>query len=127
MTGIIVLLVINQGCQSQFSPLVTPTRISPKLEAKNPQIRGSVVDITQKDGKIVGIFVVGKIEAGTTFDKALIGITDKTVIYAKENSKYNIVTPGALKANQTVAVLFTGPIGDSYPVQAYADEIMILQ
>ncbi len=123
----IVLLIFLSGCQLQIFPSVTPTEISPKLAAKNPHIRGAIVAITQNNGKVVSISVVGKNEGDTTFDAAFVGITNQTVIYIKENSKYKIVTPGSLMVNQKVAILFTGPVGDSYPVQARADEILILQ
>ncbi len=125
--GFIVLLILMSGCQLQIFPSGTATEISPKLAAQSPHIRGAIVAITQDKGKVVSISVVGKKEADTTFGAAFVGITNQTVIYIQEDSKYKIVTPASLEVNQKVAILFTGPVGDSSPVQARADEILILQ
>ncbi|HEY9075125.1 MAG TPA: DUF3221 domain-containing protein [Anaerolineaceae bacterium] len=127
LAGIIFLTIISSSCQQQTTPTITPTEITPKLETKNPHIRGEIVEIIKNNGKISGLSIVGKKEADTTYDKAFVGITDKTLILIMVNSKYKIISSDDLKVNQVVAVLFTGPIATSYPVQGYADEILILQ
>jgi hypothetical protein len=125
--SILLFVIILSGCQERILPSLVPTEIFSKLETKNPQIRGNIIEISKKDNKVIGLYIVGKKEADTTYDKALVGITDKTEILIMENAKYKILTSSDLKTGQNVAVLFTGPIGTSDPVQASADEILILQ
>ncbi len=111
------------SCQIQISPISTP--IKPKLESKNPQVRGVIREIFKNEGRITGVFIVGEKETDTNYDKAIVGITEKTVIYSKLNSNYIIISPEDLFIGENAAILFVGPIGESNPVQAYADEIVV--
>lgn len=119
------VVLIFSSCQFQIPLPVTPTSITPKLISKKPHIRGIIQDIVKKDGKVISIFIAGKIDPDTIYDKAYVGITDKTVIYLKINSDYKVINPDDLKVGDNAAALFVGPVGQSYPVQAAADEIVV--
>jgi len=57
------VIFLLAGCQNKLFPSPTPTGIIPKLQTKSPHIRGSIIEINQNNGKISGIYVVGKKEA----------------------------------------------------------------
>jgi uncharacterized OB-fold protein len=62
----------------------------------------------------------------TDYDKAFIGVTETTRIYLQTDSGYDVADPNQLTVGMKVEVLFTGIIMESYPVQAEADEILII-
>lgn len=71
------------------------------------------------------IRVEGTLEGGTRYDKASVRITRDTVIVKGRGGRrmpFNSLTVGAL-----VEATFTGPVAESYPVQATASEIVILE
>lgn len=93
-------------------------------------IRGSITNISKADSKDVEgwILVEGAIEKDTGFDKASITVTNKTKIFQLDNNGVKSkVSFGSLKMDQKVEVQFTGPVRESYPVQADALEIRILE
>ena len=89
-------------------------------------IRGEIKKIsTNNNGKITGIFVEGKIEQDTEYDKSSIYITEKTKIYEADGKKK--IEASSLKEGMKVEVDFEGPVRESYPVQAYAKTIRVLK
>jgi hypothetical protein len=126
ITMSIIVMLVCCSCLAQGRPTLTPTS-SIKLISKNPHIRGTIVDITFRDGLIRGIFVMGKKEPDTTYDRADIGINDNTIIYKKVGSEIILATPEDLSIMKVVEVLFTGPRFTSNPIQGVADEIVILE
>ncbi len=95
-------------------------------EEKTPEIRGAITELTyNSQGKLSSFLVEGKIENGTTLDKAYTFITDKTQILDKSTGKK--LTVDALMVESLVEVLSTGTIRDSYPAQIDASIIWILE
>ena len=96
-------------------------------------IRGSITDIQQADaqsreeGIIGSVLIEGVIEEDTEFDKASVTITDKTRVLEQKGEDRLSVTFESLKIGQRVEARFTGPVMESYPVQATASEIVILK
>ena len=120
-----LLLTTVSSCQalSALRLLIEPT---PELSQKSPHIRGIIQDIFTQNEKVRGFDVEGKKEKDTTYDRAGVGITDNTHIFIKQGNKYIKATVSDLQVGQTVEVLFTGPVATSYPVQAVASEIVIV-
>lgn len=89
-------------------------------------IRGEItgVDISN-DNKIVSIMVEGELEEDTSFDKASIRIDKNTKIYMA-NTKTKVSTD-ELKEGMKVEAIFDGLVAESYPVQAKAKVIRILE
>jgi len=119
------------GCggttDANSTPAVTPTQTSALGEhTKNPHIRGTIIDISAREGRAYGFLVEGVIESDTDYDKAFIGITETTRIYLETDSGYEVADPDQLTVDMKVEVLFTDIIMESYPVQAEADEILII-
>jgi len=96
-------------------------------------IRGTITNINRADaqsrekGIIGSVLIEGAIEEDTEFDKASVTITDKTGIFQQEGQGYIRVTFESLEIGQRVQAQFTGPVMESYPVQATASEIVILR
>jgi len=90
----------------------------------DPSIRGTVSSVSQTPDGITGILVEGPIADGTTLDKASLSITDKTRVVSASDEKVDADT---LATGMRVEVWITGPIAESYPVQADADIVRILE
>ena len=92
-------------------------------------VRGKITNVsTSASGAVLGsILIEGKKEKDTSVDKAMTRITDKTAIFRMQNGKRVEAKFSDLKAGQTVEATFSGPVAESYPVQATAKEILILE
>lgn len=89
-------------------------------------IRGQVTKIsTDNSGKIKGILVEGIVEQDTEYDKASVFIGENTKIY-KNHTKEELER-GALKEGIKVEVIFEGGVRESYPVQADAKVIRVIE
>jgi hypothetical protein len=94
-----------------------------------PAIRGSITSRTAgPGGDLVGsILVEGQVETDTTFDKASIAVTAKTQIFEQVGQEHRPATFDALQMGRSVEAWFDGPVAESYPVQATASDIVILE
>ena len=98
-----------------------------------PDIRGTITDVQPANvaggaqGLVGSIRVEGPIEAGTKFDKASVRITNETHLVERQGEERRAVTMEALAVGQRVEAWFTGPVAESYPVQATALEVVILR
>ena len=96
---------------------------------KPADIRGVITQINQSEDEkgILGrILIEGTKESDTHFDKANVTVTSQTKVFREQDGERK---PGAftdLKKGQQVEARFTGPVMESYPVQAAAGEITIL-
>jgi hypothetical protein len=112
--GLLTLLLIGSLTLADEKP--------PKAD-----VRGKVDRITLKDKKIVGFFVDGKSEKDTQYDKASVTLRPKAKIYKwvkgkKEEAKLEDIKKGAI-----VQCVFEGAVRESFPVQADAIEVLILE
>lgn len=100
---------------------------------EGPDIRGRVTEIvvTTSSGAggpvpMVGkILVEGEVEPDTSYDRAWVTVTPDTQIYRGPRGERVNFT--AIKRGALVEVVFTGPVMESYPVQATASEVRILE
>jgi len=100
----------------------------------NPDIRGVITNLTRFDtgaqsNKLLGnVWVEREANAGGQHDKAAVNIMNETRIYAQaDKDKRTPLNIDALKLNQRVEVRFTSdPVLLTYPIQAGAEEIIIL-
>lgn len=111
-----------------FMTACAPAGSTPTLEA---DIRGAVTSLTRADpsagGDVLGsLLVEGALEADTGFDRASVTVTAQARIFQQEGTTYRAVGFDALRVGQRVQARFTGPVAESYPVQATAEEIVIL-
>jgi beta-N-acetylhexosaminidase len=89
-------------------------------------IKGEITKLTSNESsKMVNILVEGKIEVDTSHDKASVYVGEKTKIYRVDTNKK--LTISDLKEGSQVEIIFTGPVRESYPVQADAEIIRIIK
>lgn len=96
----------------------------------NPAIRGSITSRNPANGEgglLGSILVEGRIENDTQFDKASIAITSQTKIFEQVAQERRPATFEAFQEGQKVEAWFTGPVAESYPVQAVASDVVILE
>lgn len=99
--------------------------------AGSPDIRGSITSIQasgESGGATLGsILVEGSLQPDTKVDRASVRIMRDTMIFEESAGKRTRSGFGALDAGETVEAIFTGPVLESYPVQATAAQVVILR
>ena len=95
-------------------------------------MRGAITHITRAEGegrhKVLGrALIEGAKEPDTQVDKASVTVTAETKLFIKRGGEREPAEFAALKKGQRVEARFTGPVRESYPVQATAAEITILE
>jgi hypothetical protein len=93
-------------------------------------VRGAITHISHSEGEknILGrILIEGAKEKDTKVDRANVTVTTQTKLFTQEDGERKPVTFDDLKEGQQVEARFKGPVMESYPVQATADEITILK
>ncbi len=102
-------------------------------DAAKVDIRGTITrlnpgdDATRKEGILGYLLVEGQKEKDTEHDKARIRVTDKTKIERLVEGARKPAEFKDLKRGMKVQATFTGPVAESYPVQAAAGTILILE
>lgn len=113
---LMLALGILMACNNEKSPLDTV------------DVRGNITQITNSNAKeVLGMILVeGDLEEDTKVDKASVTVTDKTKIFVLGNEgMVEEADFSFLQAGQIVEVEFTGPVRESYPVQATAKTIVM--
>lgn len=98
----------------------------PWVPSDPPAITGRIVLATPSDtgGVGGGILVEG---TGTVGDKAALDVTDATTILTQaKDGSVSSATFADLTVGRRVSVWITGPVRESYPVQAEASTILIV-
>jgi hypothetical protein len=92
-------------------------------------VRGAISRIeSERRGKALArVLIEGDKEPDTQVDKALVYVTAETGFFIKQGGERKPAEFAALKEGQKVEARFTGPVRESYPVQATAAEITILE
>jgi Protein of unknown function (DUF3221) len=111
-------------------PLVWIFTITDARTRGRADVRGVITNISQIEGekKILGrILIEGAKEKDTEVDKANVTVTSQTKLFKEQDGERKLVAFDDLKKGQHVEARFTGPVMESYPVQATADEVTILR
>jgi Protein of unknown function (DUF3221) len=97
------------------------------LDRPDPDIRGEITTKTDGSGDTLGtILIEGEGEPDTGFDKASTRIDGETEIYRLTNGELVEALWDDLEVGTRVEATFEGPVAESYPVQAYASEVVII-
>jgi hypothetical protein len=101
------------------------------VDLSRADIRGTIKSVTPSSGgsdtlTLGSILIEGTKEKDTSVDKASVTVTAKTRIYRLESGKPVKAGFDALAAGERAQAIFTGPVLESYPVQATASEIVVL-
>jgi hypothetical protein len=78
-------------------------------------------------GPVVGFFIQGDSNVNMPYDQASVRITDETKIYKQQGSGLILASVDNLSAGTVAEVYFEGPVAESYPVQATAGKIIIVE
>lgn len=100
------------GCASQ----------APRVPSSAPSIEGRVTAVDRQGEGIGSIRVEANPAETSGSDKAVVYITQTTAIVRGDSARANFA---ALAIDQWVRVWFTGPVRESYPVQADAAVVQI--
>ena len=111
---------------------VSADKTDPEPAKKAPpkaDIRGKVSSVTalRAQGLVGAISVDGKKEKDTQYDKASVKLTSSTKFYKWVDGKKKDAKFSDVKEGSKVQCVFTGPVAESYPVQATASELIILE
>lgn len=71
--------------------------------------------------------LIKSIENSALYDKASVTIDNKSMIIVSTNGKLTKGTFDDLNEGDIVYVIFSGPVAESYPIQAYAKKILIVR
>jgi hypothetical protein len=117
---LLALGVLAAACTS-------PAEDQPSAPTGPPSITGTVTSTAGvTNGDIVGSFLVE--DGNGDYDKASVTVTVRTGWFRpdRDGGYVAIARPtGQELASKTVAVKFTGPVAESYPVQATADWVIV--
>jgi hypothetical protein len=109
----------TSGQPASSSPSATPPGAA--------DITGVVRDLTPGgDAATVVLLVVADPGVTGSYDRASVRVTAKTTVWASAGTGTEELTAADLAEGQRVAVRFTGPVAESYPVQATAGDVEIL-
>ncbi|MGB7921608.1 MAG: endonuclease/exonuclease/phosphatase family protein [Pyrinomonadaceae bacterium] len=123
---------------SDHWPLWVKVNLNAAAQAEDEaDIRGSITNVRRahddddkgdsRSAKLLGtVMIEGVKEADTNFDKASVRVTNETRIFDRRGKERKQASFDDLKPGRKVAARFTGPVMESYPVQATASEIVIL-
>jgi len=101
----------------------SPSPSAPPSSAAD--ITGTVSDLSAGTGDDAPpvLLVVADPGSGSSVDRASVRVTADTVVWTAEGARG---TAADLAVGEQVAVWFTGPVAESYPVQATAGVIQVL-
>jgi hypothetical protein len=125
MGCILLPLLLVTGCGSSGNG-----QDIPGADRGDADIRGDITNISVMEsgagGMLGSILIEGELEKDTQFDKASVTVTEETRIFRQLDDETVEADFADLSVGQRVQAVFTGPVAESYPVQATAAEIVIL-
>ena len=100
----------------------------PDITGSVESITGNARDFTSPDEVVGAIYVVAAPGVTSAYDRASISLSGETRICTKAPGADPVpADTAALGIGRQVEVWFTGPVAESYPVQALADVIYVVE
>lgn len=99
-------------------------------ELKQPDIRGTVEGLSdsRSNSDIAGfILVEGVLDHDTNYGRAFVTVTGHTFIYQQNGERLIKAGYEKIQHGSLIEVWFTGAVAKSYPVQAEAEYIVIVE
>lgn len=122
----ITLVMLALGCGKKESG-----DSSAGTSGTKPDIIGEVkkIETVKGDGTdVIGrLLIEGSRKGNTAVDRATVTVTNKTRILEQVGNDLKPSKLSSIVVGQPVEARFTGPVAESYPVQAAAGEIVILR
>jgi beta-N-acetylhexosaminidase len=98
--------------------------------SSSSDIRGQITQVSPAEGRsgVLGqVLIEGRKEADTQVEKASVTVNTETRLFLLQGQERKPVEFAALQVGQLVEARFSGPVRESYPVQATAAAITILE
>jgi hypothetical protein len=92
-----------------------------------PSIRGPITNVTPGTDGLGIILVEETSPQRLTYDKASLAITEDTTLLKRVGDEYVEFTFDDFSKGMLVEVWITGPVRESYPIQADADTVVELE
>jgi len=89
-------------------------------------ITGRLSQLSAAADGTVSFLVVADPNVSGVYDRAMVRTTADTVVWAPAGEGRRSLASGDLRDGLRVAVRFTGPVAESYPVQAVAADVEVL-
>ena len=89
-------------------------------------ITGRLSQLSLAADGTASFLVVADPSTSGAYDRAMVRTTADTVVWAPAGEDRRTLTAGDLRDGLRVAVRFTGPVAESYPVQAVAADVEVL-
>jgi len=99
----------------------------PTPPSGEPSIRGPITSMTAGPDGFGTILVEETSPQGLAYDKASLAVTKGTRLLKRTGDEYVTVTFDDLAEGTLVEVWITGPVRESYPVQADADALVAIE
>ena len=112
--------------------LIIPSFADEKDKKDKVSLRGMAASVTAandeqlKAGVLGELLMEGKKDKDTEYDKAIVKVTKSTKIFKMVGGDLKPATFDDLKSAGKMEIQFTGPVAESFPVQATAGKIIIL-
>lgn len=96
-------------------------------------LAGQILEIYQagplgtENGQLGAILVEGTIEDGAQNALVSVVVIKDTQLWQQDGQARRSITFDSLTVSQHVQIAFRGPVAESYPMQATADEILVTQ
>jgi hypothetical protein len=107
-----------------LTPTVGADEINPSIFGAPDKITPANAD-AKKFGTIGSFLVAAPKDVKSALDKAIVRVTEKTKLRKMNGNLEEEATFADVKTGCTVSVWFTGPVLESYPVQATAGKVLI--
>jgi len=121
-TGLLISTAVLIACVLALTWSCAPA----SLPEEPPSIRGQITSITPSEkGSEGSVLIEGAKESDTEYDKASVRITADTQIFDADGNPG--LSFGDLETGMRVEAWFTGAVAESYPVQALAETVRVLQ
>lgn len=120
---VLLALALTAACLFEGAQSFSSSRVD---------VRGPITHISRAEGQgrggvLARILIEGAKEPDTEVDKASVTVTAETGLFIRMGGERKPAGLAALEEGQKVEASFTGPVMESYPVQATAAEITILE
>ena len=100
---------------------------APTPPSEPPTIPNGVITSVSAGSGGLGSVLVESEDPDTTFDVASVSVTEKTTLLRETDNGYVEAAFADLAEGARVDIWITGPVAESYPVQAGADFMVILR
>lgn len=100
---------------------------APKTPDTPPSIRGVVTSVSPGADGLGAVLIEESAPQGLEFDKASLTLTKDTEVLKQVGDGYQVVAFEALLEGVLVEAWVTGPVRESYPIQADADVVLVLE